>query len=101
MAVAHPPGAKEVAGPSRSHPTASPSIEALGLKAAVDEILLRRPAVGLAVGMVIDGCLEFFRGHGLADVASNTPVTEDTVLRIASITKTFTAIFDLVMGLNR
>ena len=30
-------------------------------------------------------------GHGLADIASSTPVTADTVFRIGSITKTFTA----------
>jgi CubicO group peptidase (beta-lactamase class C family) len=36
--------------------------------------------------------LEFFHGHGLADLASNRPVAEDTVFRVASITKTFTAI---------
>ena len=56
------------------------------------EILNRHPAVGLAVGVVRNGSLEFFSGHGLADIASNTPVTEDTVFRIGSITKTFTAI---------
>jgi len=44
------------------------------------------------VGVVRNGRLEFFHGHGLADIASNTPITEDTVFRIASITKTFTAI---------
>lgn len=52
----------------------------------------RHPAVGLAVGVVRDGCLSDFRGHGLADIASRTPVTQDTVFRIGSITKTFTAI---------
>ena len=54
-------------------------------------ILSRHPAVGLAVGVVRDGTFEF-HGHGLADIASNTPVTADTVFRIGSITKTFTAI---------
>ena len=52
----------------------------------------RHPAVGLAVGVVRDGRLDLFHGHGLADIASRTPVTEDTVFRIGSITKTFTAI---------
>jgi CubicO group peptidase (beta-lactamase class C family) len=52
----------------------------------------RHPAVGLAVGVVRDGRLPAFGGHGLADIASGTTVTEDTVFRIGSITKTFTAI---------
>jgi CubicO group peptidase (beta-lactamase class C family) len=46
----------------------------------------------MAVGVVRNGRLEFFRAYGVADIASNTPVTEDTIFRIASITKTFTAI---------
>ncbi len=62
------------------------------MKARVNEILNRWPAVGLAVGVVRNGSLEFFHGHGVADIPSNTPITEDTVFRIASITKTFTAI---------
>ena len=62
------------------------------LDARVDEILSRRPAVGLALGVVRDGHLQFFRGHGAADIASNTPITENTVFRIGSITKTFTAV---------
>jgi CubicO group peptidase (beta-lactamase class C family) len=61
-------------------------------KARVGEILNRWPAVGLALGVVRDGSLEFFSAHGLADIATKTPVSEDTVFRIGSITKTFTAI---------
>ena len=64
----------------------------LQLDTEVAEILSRHPAVGLAVGMVRDGRMEFFHGHGFADIASTTPITEDTVFRIGSITKTFTAI---------
>jgi CubicO group peptidase (beta-lactamase class C family) len=69
-----------------------PEIDALMLKARVAEILNRWPSVGLAVGVVRDGSLEFFQGHGIADIASGMPVTEDTAFRIASITKTFTGI---------
>jgi CubicO group peptidase (beta-lactamase class C family) len=58
----------------------------------VAAIASRHPAVGLAVGVVRDGHLSSFYGHGLADMAARTPVTEDTVFRIGSITKTFTAI---------
>ena len=70
----------------------APEIALSQFRARVDEILGRRPAVGLAVGIVRDGRLEFFEGHGLADIATKTPITEDTVFRIGSITKLFTAI---------
>lgn len=59
---------------------------------AIREIPVRHPAVGLAVGVVRDGRLDLFHGHGVADIASGRPVTEDTGFRIASITKTMTAI---------
>ena len=64
----------------------------LHMKARAGEILNRHAAVGLAVGVVRNGQLEFFRGRGVAGIVSNTPTTEDTVFPIASITKTFTAI---------
>jgi len=69
-----------------------PPLDQNEMKARVDEILNRWPAVGLAVGVVRDGSLESFYGHGVADIASGTPVTENTVFRIGSISKTFTAI---------
>ena len=63
----------------------------LAMKARIGGFLNRWPAVGLAVGVVRNGSLEFFYGHGVADIPSNTPITEDTVFRIGSVTKTFTA----------
>jgi CubicO group peptidase (beta-lactamase class C family) len=69
-----------------------PDIDQLQIQGSVDRILNRWPAVGLAVGVIRDGALEFFAGHGLANIESATPVTQDTVFRIGSITKTFTAI---------
>jgi CubicO group peptidase (beta-lactamase class C family) len=76
-------------GPSDRAPLGT---DALELKGRIDRILNRWPAVGLAVGVVRDGSLECFHGHGVADIASKTPITEDTVFRVGSITKTFTAI---------
>lgn len=67
-------------------------IDQFELEARVTEILNRHPAVGLAVGVVRDGSLVFFHGHGVADISQKTRITEDTVFRIASISKTFTAI---------
>ncbi|WP_448809735.1 serine hydrolase domain-containing protein [Agromyces bauzanensis] len=62
------------------------------LESRIDELLNRRSAVGLAVGVVRGGSLASFAGRGVADVATQAPVTADTIFRIASITKTFTAI---------
>ncbi|MGY1619558.1 serine hydrolase domain-containing protein [Geodermatophilus sp. SYSU D00691] len=62
------------------------------MKSWVGEILNRWPSVGLAFGVVRDGSLEFFSAHGLADIETRTPIAEDTVFRIGSITKTFTAV---------
>jgi CubicO group peptidase (beta-lactamase class C family) len=67
-------------------------IEQLELEGSVEGILNRWPAVGLAVGVVREGRLKSFSGHGVANIESGTPVTEDTVFRIGSITKTFTAV---------
>ena len=67
-------------------------IDALELEARVGGIPNRWPAVGLAVGVVHDRRPEFFACHVLADIATSSPVTQDTVFRIASVTKTFTAI---------
>lgn len=72
--------------------TRAPAIDGVEMTRRIREILNRHPTVGLAVGVVRSGHLEFFHGHGVADIASNTPITEDTIFRIASITKTFTAI---------
>jgi CubicO group peptidase (beta-lactamase class C family) len=56
------------------------------------EIVARHPAVGLAIGIIRNGQLEGFFGHGFADVEARRPVTEETVFRIASVTKLFTAV---------
>ena len=62
------------------------------MRSKVGEVLNRWPTAGLAVGVVRDGDLSWFHGHGVADIASGTRIDEDTVFRICSITKTITAI---------
>lgn len=62
------------------------------LSARVGAALNRWPTVGLAAGVVHDGALVWFQGHGVADLASRAPIVEQTVFRIASITKTMTAV---------
>ena len=62
------------------------------LEDRVTEVLNRWPSAGLAVAVVRDGRLAWFHGHGVANVSSRRPVTQDTVFRVGSITKTFTAV---------
>jgi len=69
-----------------------PDIDESELQERVNRALHRWPTAGLAVGVVRDGSLAWFRGHGVADAATGTPISEDTVFRVASITKTFTAV---------
>ncbi|MEV6324904.1 serine hydrolase domain-containing protein [Nocardia sp. NPDC051787] len=66
-------------------------IEEIRLADHIRRCFNRRAVVGAAVGVVRNGRMEF-AGHGSANIAMNRPVTEDTLFRIASITKTFTAI---------
>lgn len=47
---------------------------------------------GVAYGVVVDGELVLVRGLGHRDVAAKAPVEADTVFRIASMTKSFTAL---------
>lgn len=73
--------------------TASPARRTRPAESAIaGAIAARHPAVGLAIGVVRDGRLSEFSGHGLADIGSHAGVTPDTVFRIASVTKLFTAV---------
>jgi CubicO group peptidase (beta-lactamase class C family) len=68
------------------------SLDEARLAAVIAGVLHRHPAGGLAVGVVGRDGLEFFEGSGVADAARGTPITQHTVFRIGSISKTFTAI---------
>ncbi len=46
---------------------------------------------GLAVGIVYDGDLIYGKGFGYADLENQRPIDTQSIFRIASITKTFTA----------
>ena len=47
---------------------------------------------GLVFGIVADNKLVYVRGLGVQDLASKQPLTPDTLFRIASMTKAFTAL---------
>ena len=64
--------------------------------AGVDHVVIgalnEAPTAGLAVGIVAGDALVYARGFGRAHLEPPRPVTAETVFRIGSITKTFTAI---------
>ncbi|TQM32518.1 serine hydrolase domain-containing protein [Nocardia bhagyanarayanae] len=66
-------------------------VEDTQLAGRIAAVLNRHGVVGAAVGVVRAGRMEFV-GHGRADIETQRPIIEDTIFRIASITKTFTAI---------
>ena len=77
-----------------SHACASTQEKNVAEGAAVDEIFAPfngdRP--GCAVGVFRNGETALLRNYGLADLATKTPLTADTVLYMASISKQFTSL---------
>jgi CubicO group peptidase (beta-lactamase class C family) len=63
---------------------------------AVDSVMRafaeRARVPGIAYGVIVDGRLLHVAAHGLREVPSKSPVDTSTVFRIASMTKSFTAL---------
>ena len=78
----------QFADPERARKLAAafPEIEKL-----FDTWVERRRMPGAVFGVVIDGKLVWVKTAGVQDTATKAPVTPDTVFRIASMTKSFTA----------
>ena len=74
----------------KEHPDLATAIDLY--TAWIRHTMHRKLQPGLALGIVHDGELLWGEGYGLADVETKTPVTLDTRFRIASISKTFTAV---------
>lgn len=76
------------ADPERARKLAAafPEIEKMFL-----ERVERQHMPGAVMGIIIDGQLVWVKSAGVADIKSRAPVTPDTVFRIASMTKSFTA----------
>ena len=78
--------------PAQSSDRAPFRLPEAALQRRLGELASRHPAVGVALAVVREGQLTSFHGLGLADIASNSPVAQDTVFRIGSVTKLFTAL---------
>ena len=62
------------------------------LRSTIIDVENRWPSAGLAIEVIRDGAPAWFEGRGVTDCPTRAPITADTVFRIGSITKTFTAI---------
>ena len=62
------------------------------LRDTIAAALRRWPSAGVAVAVVGDHSTVQYFCHGVADVASGRRISEDTVFRIGSLTKTITAV---------
>ena len=70
-------------------------VDVASLEAKLDETIPPRleetHVPGLVVSVVADGEVKLARGYGLASVEDERPMTADTPVRVASLSKTFTA----------
>jgi len=61
------------------------------IEAAVSKFRASTHAAGIAVAVVENGEYEWSQGFGFADLENNVPASEQTLFRLASISKSFTA----------
>lgn len=85
FAAAPPPSFVD---PSRAAKLASAAPK---LDAYFADFFAKSRAPSVAVGLLVDGQLAWSKAYGVQDLAARVPATEDSVYRIGSITKTFTA----------
>lgn len=69
------------------HSTAQPEKAEAGIK----EIMEQHHAAGISVAVVKKGKIIYTHSFGLKDIERNTPLTDDCLFRIASISKSFSA----------
>ncbi|MEP7120020.1 MAG: serine hydrolase domain-containing protein [Byssovorax sp.] len=67
------------------------------IDALLDEEVRAQSFPGIALGVVIDGELAYAKGFGVTDLVTKAKPDADTVYRIGSITKSFTALAVLAL----
>ena len=80
----------------QASPAQANDVDNAALFAKVDQMFadyaIDQHIPGLVYGVVADGRLVYVRGMGVQDLANKRPVTPDTLFRIASMSKAFTAL---------
>ena len=70
---------------------AGPASLASDLDAAIDGALAQKRLVGVVVLVAHDGRIVYHRAAGFADREAGTPIREDTIFRLASVSKAYTS----------
>lgn len=83
-----PSAAAEVGSPSPG----SAAVPSVDIAVAFDRYMAEQHIPGLVYGIVKDGRLVLVRGVGIQDTGTRAPVTADSLFRIASMSKAFTAL---------
>lgn len=76
-------------GTAMAAPPSSPTKAQIDEKAMLP--VLEKRTAGLAIAVMRDGRLVYSKGYGFANLETRTPMSDESVFRIASITKQFTA----------
>lgn len=86
--------ARDATVPRFTDPARRAKLEAAfpGIEKVFERFQQEHRIPGAVFGIVIDGELAYVKGFGVRDRTSQDPVTPDTVFRIASMTKSFTAL---------
>lgn len=79
--------------PARAQgPTALPADKITKIETAVSSLMSRQGIPAVSIAIVQDNQIRFQRGYGMADVENLVPAKALTVYRIASVTKSLTAV---------
>jgi len=66
------------------------TLDTVAVERALREELARTRTPGASIAIVVDGRLAYAKAIGVSDVETETPMTSETLVRIGSITKSFT-----------
>lgn len=81
-----------VPAPALSQPARPPAPQSAldGLDAVIQAALADQKIPGAAVGVVVGDDVVLLKGYGVRDIEKALPMTPDTLMPVASITKQFT-----------
>ena len=68
----------------------APATALAGLDAVIEQALRDQKVPGVAVGVIVGDEVVLLKGYGKRDVKKGLPMTPDTIMPIASVTKQFT-----------